>query len=76
MRKPAAREIISAFVELCETEVCSLHIQLIARKCDFRKCARVHLMLTLSLQDLRQNQNPESILICIVVRCFPRDNIV
>ena len=29
MREPASREIISASVELCETEVCFLHIQLI-----------------------------------------------
>ena len=29
MRKPASREIISASVELCQTEVCFLHIQLI-----------------------------------------------
>ena len=29
MRKPASREIISASVELCETEVCFLHTQLI-----------------------------------------------
>ena len=29
MRKPASREIISASVELCETEVCFLHIQLL-----------------------------------------------
>ena len=29
MRKPASREITSASVELCETEVCSLHIQLV-----------------------------------------------
>ena len=28
MRKPASREMISASVELCETEVCFLHIQL------------------------------------------------
>ena len=27
MRKPAPREIISAYVELCETDVCFLHIQ-------------------------------------------------
>ena len=32
-------------------------------------------MLILSLQDLRQNQNPETILICIVVLYFPHDNI-
>ena len=29
MREPASREIISASVELCETEVCFLHIQLV-----------------------------------------------
>ena len=29
MRKPVSREMISASVELCETEVCFLHIQLI-----------------------------------------------
>ena len=29
MRKPASREITSASVELCETEVCFLHIQLV-----------------------------------------------
>ena len=29
MRKPASREIIPDSVELCETEVCCLHIQLI-----------------------------------------------
>ena len=29
MRELASREIISAAVELCETEVCFLHIQLI-----------------------------------------------
>ena len=29
MRKPASREMISAFVELCGTEVCFIHILLI-----------------------------------------------
>ena len=29
MRKPASREINSASVELCETEICFLHIQLL-----------------------------------------------
>ena len=32
MRKPAWREFISASVELCETAVCFLHIQLIGTK--------------------------------------------
>ena len=29
MRRPASREILSDSVELCETDVCFLHIQLI-----------------------------------------------
>ena len=38
MRKPASREITSTSVELCETEVCFLHIQLARTKVCFRKC--------------------------------------
>ena len=41
----------------------------------FRKCTRVHLMSILSLQGVLQNQNLETILICIVVLCFPHNNI-
>ena len=74
MRKPASREITSAFVELCETEVCFLHIQLIGT-CDFRKCTGFLVMLTRNLQSLLQNQRLEMHLICIVVLCFPHDNI-
>ena len=32
MRRPASREMISASVEVCETEVCFLHIQLYSHK--------------------------------------------
>ena len=67
MRKPASREIISASVELCESDVCFLHIQLVGTNVRLPKCIRVHLMLILSLLDLLQNQSPETILICIVV---------
>ena len=65
MRKPASRETSSASVELW-----------LAPVFDLRKYIRVHLMLILSLQGLPQNQNLERILICIVVLCFPRSNIV
>ena len=34
--KLASNKMISASVELCETEICFLHIQLIAQTCDFR----------------------------------------
>ena len=37
MREPASREITSASAELCETEVCFLHVQLIGQTCDSRK---------------------------------------
>ena len=40
MRKPASREMISASVELCETEVCFLHIQLIDTKVRLPKMQR------------------------------------
>ena len=36
---------------------------------------RVHQMLILSLQGLLQNQNLETILICIVVLCYPHNSI-
>ena len=71
MRKPASREMISASVE-----VSFLHIQLIGQKFDFRKCTEFLLMLILTLQGLLQNQSLETILVCIVVLCFPHKNIV
>ena len=48
----------------------------LARTCDSRMCTRVHLMLILSLQDLRQNQSPEAVPVCVVVLCFPHNNVV
>ena len=41
MRKPASREITSAFVELCETEVCFLHIQLVGTNVRLPKIHRI-----------------------------------
>ena len=41
MRKPASREITSASVELCETEVCFLHIQLIGTNVRLPKMQRI-----------------------------------
>ena len=41
----------------------------------FRKCTEFQLMLTWNLQGLLQNQSLETILICIVVLCFPQNNI-
>ena len=41
MRKPASRKITSASVELCETEVCFLHIQLLGKNVWLPKMHRV-----------------------------------
>ena len=41
MRKPASREIISDSVELCETEVCFLHIQLMGTNVWLPKIHRI-----------------------------------
>ena len=76
MRKPASREIISASVELCETEVCFLHTQLTGTNVwPSENAQNSSWCLFLSLLDLQQNQSPETILICIVVLYFPHDNI-
>ena len=73
MRKPASREITSTSVELCETEVCFLHIQLIGTTFDFRKFTDFLLMLISSLPGLLQNQSLETILISSVVLCCPHN---
>ena len=41
MRKPASREMISASVELCETEVCFLHVQLFGTNVRLPKMHRI-----------------------------------
>ena len=48
---------------------------LLAQKCDFRKCTEFLLILILSLRDLLQNQSLETIQACIAVLCFPQNNV-
>ena len=43
---------------------------------DFRRYIMFLLKWILNLQDLRQNQSPETVPICIVWQYFPHDNIV
>ena len=62
-----------SFCKLCETEGCFLHLQLTGTNVWLPKCTRLLLMLILSLPE---NQSPETILICIVVLCFPLKSIV
>ena len=68
------REITSASVESCDTEVCFLHIQLLGTNVRLPKM-KILLMLTSSLQGLLQNQSLETNLICIVTQCFPHNHI-
>ena len=76
MRKPASRDIISASVELCETDVCFLHIQLFGTNVWFPKMHKSPPDADLSLQGPLQNENLETVPVCIVWQCFPHDNIV
>ena len=75
MRRPASSEMTSASVELCETEICFLHIQLVGPNVRLPKMHRIHLLLISSLQGLLQNQRLETIRVCTVVLCFPQSNI-
>ena len=54
----------------------SCTFNLLARTNDFRICTTVHLKSISSLQDLQQSQCSETVPTCIVVQCFPHDNIV
>ena len=67
MRKPASREIISASVELCETEVCFLHIQLIGTNVWLPNMHRIPPYVYFESSTSVANQSLETILICIVV---------
>ena len=74
---PASKEMISDSVELCETEVCFLHIQFIGTNVWLPKKHTMFLKKwILNPQDLPQNQSLETILVCIVLQCYPHNNIV
>ena len=77
MPKRASRETMADSVELCETEVCFLHIQLVGTNVWLPKDTQDSTNSRfLSLQDLRQSQSLETVPVCIVVLCFPHENIV
>ena len=71
MRKPASREITSAFVELSETEVCFLHIQLFGTNGRLPKIHRIIPDVDFESSRSAANQNLETVRIGIVVQCFP-----
>ena len=74
---PASRENISDSVELCEREVCFLHIQLTGRNVLLPKKYTRHLLrLILSPQSHQQSLSLETHPVCNAVPCFTHDNTV
>ena len=73
--KPPSREIISDPVELCETEVCFLHIQLMGTNVWLPNMHKITLR-SIFESSLRQSQSLGTVPICIAVQCFPHDYIL
>ena len=73
---PVSKEIFSDSVELCETAVCFLHIQLMGTMYDFQKRITFLQKWILSPQDLLRSQSLETVLVCIVTQCYPHNNTV
>ena len=76
MRYPASREMISDSVELSETAVCFLHIQLTGTNVLLPKYTRHLPMLISSPQSRQQSLSLETNPVNNAVACFPHDNIV
>ena len=55
MRKPASEEITSVSVQLCETEVCFLHIELLGTNVRLPKIQRIFPGSISNLQSLQQS---------------------
>ena len=74
---PASKEMICDSVQLCETEVCFLHIQFMGTNMyDFQKCTMFLQKWILNLQDLLRSQSLETVPVCIVWQYYTHDNIV
>ena len=76
IRKPASNEIIPDSVELWDTDVCFLHIQLMGTNVRLPKTHKIHLMLILNLQGCQQSLSLEIDPIYNVELYYPHDNIV
>ena len=63
---PASKELISDSVELCETEVCFLHIQLLGTNAWLQKRTMFIQKWILNPQDLPQNRSLETVPVCNV----------
>ena len=58
---PASKEMVSDSVELWETDVCFLHIQLLEQMYDFQKCTMFLQKWISNLPDLPRSQNLETV---------------
>ena len=66
-----SKDITSDSVELCETAVCFLHIQLIGTNVWCPKIHKIPRDVDFEFSRFRQDQNPETIPVCNVPQCFP-----
>ena len=73
---PASKEMVSNSVELCDTAVCFLHIQLLKQMYDFQKWTMFLQKWISIFQDLPRSQSLETVPVCIVLQYYPHDNIV
>ena len=75
MRKPASREIISASVELCETEVCCLNIQQFGTNVSLPKMHKRLPDVDFESLGHRQNQNLRINPVDNAEPCVPHDKL-
>ena len=73
MRKPASGEVSSASVELCETDVCFLHIQLIGTNVRLPNMHKSPPDVDFESSKSPANSEFTNLLCCAV--CFPHNNI-
>ena len=76
VRKSVSREIISASVELCETEVCFLHIQLFGTKVRLPKMHKSPSDVYFESSRSPAKISPETVADCIVVQVFHHKTIL
>ena len=75
MRGPASKDMTCDSVELCESAISFLHIQLMGTNVRLPKMPKMPPMPIWNLQDFLQSRNPEIIPVCTVLQCFLHDNI-
>ena len=70
---PASNKMISDLLNCAELKFVSHTSNLSEQMYDFRTCTMFHLMQILSPQDLPQNRNLETAVICFDEQCYPHE---